>query len=71
MLEQLRAAGRMKPIPSEVLFFLITSGGTALFGQAGMAARTEIALDPENAAQVRAYAEHVAEVLMSGIATGS
>jgi AcrR family transcriptional regulator len=71
MLEQLRAAGRMKPIPSEVLFFLITLGGTAPFGQAGMAARTEIALDPENPAQVRAYAEHVAEVLTSGIATGS
>jgi TetR/AcrR family transcriptional regulator len=70
MLEQLRAAGRMKPIPSEVLFFLITSGGTAPFGQAGMAARMEIALDPENPTQVRAYAEHVAEVLMSGIATG-
>jgi TetR/AcrR family transcriptional regulator len=70
MLEQLLAAGRMKPIPSEVLFFLITSGGTAPFGQAGMAARMEIALDPENSTQVRAYAEHVAEVLMSGIATG-
>jgi hypothetical protein len=31
----------------------------------------EIAPDPENPTQVRAYAEHVAEVLMSGIATGS
>jgi hypothetical protein len=30
-----------------------------------MAARMEIALDPENPTQVRAYAEHVAEVLMS------
>jgi len=71
ILEQLGRAGRIKPIPPEVLFFLITSGGTAPFGQAGIAARMEIELDPENPAQVRVYAEHVAEVLMSGIETGT
>jgi TetR/AcrR family transcriptional regulator len=69
--EQLQRDGRIKPIPSEVLFFLITSGGTAAFGQAGIAARMEIELNPENPAQVRAYAEHVAEVLIDGIATGA
>ena len=69
MLEQLQRAGRIKPIPWEVLFFLITSGGSAPFGQAGMAARMEIELDPENPTQVRVYAEHVAEVLLNGIAT--
>jgi hypothetical protein len=69
--EQLQRAGRVKPIPSEVLFFLITSGGTAAFGQAGIAARIKTELDPENPAQVRVYAEHVAEVLMNGISTGT
>jgi hypothetical protein len=53
------------------LFFLITSGGTAPFGQAGLAARMEIELDPKNPAQVRVYAEHVAEVLISGISTNT
>jgi hypothetical protein len=28
-------------------------------------------LDPKNPAQVRAYAEQIAEVVMSGIATGA
>jgi AcrR family transcriptional regulator len=69
--EQLQRAGRIKPIPPEVLFFLITSGGTAPFGQAGLAARMEIDLDPENPDQVRVYAEHVAEVLLNGISTGT
>jgi AcrR family transcriptional regulator len=65
--EQLQRAGRIKPIPSEVLFFLITSGATAPFGQVGLAARMEIDLDPTEPAQVRRYAEQVAEVLMNGI----
>jgi AcrR family transcriptional regulator len=69
--DQLQRAGRIKPIPSEVLFFLATSGGTAAFGQAGIAARMEIELDPENPAQVLAYAEHVAEVMVNGISTGT
>jgi TetR/AcrR family transcriptional regulator len=69
--EQLQRAGRIKPIPPEVLFFLVTSGGTAAFGQAGMAARMEIELDPEDPAQVRVYAEQVAEVLLNGISTGT
>jgi TetR/AcrR family transcriptional regulator len=67
--EQLQQAGRIKPIPPEILFFLITSGGTAPFGQAGVAARMEIELDPQNPDQVRVYAEHVAEVLINGIST--
>jgi hypothetical protein len=71
ILEQLARAGRTKPVPPEVLFFLITSGGTAPFSQAGMAARMEIELDPGNPDQVRVYADHVAEVLMNGIATGT
>lgn len=71
ILDQLQRSGRIKPIPPEVLFFLITSGGTAAFGQAGVAARMKIGLDPEDPAQVRAYAEHVADVLLNGISTGT
>jgi TetR/AcrR family transcriptional regulator len=71
LLEQLQRTGRVKPIPPEVLFFLITSGGTAPFGQVGLSALMEIELDPENPGRVRAYAQHVAEVLLSGIATGT
>jgi AcrR family transcriptional regulator len=71
ILEQLQRAGRIKPIPPEVLFFLITSGGTAVLGQAEIAARMKIDLDPENPDQVHAYAEHIAEVLMHGISTGT
>jgi AcrR family transcriptional regulator len=70
IIEQLRQAGRIRPIPPEILFFLITSGGTAPFGQAGVAARMEMELDPEDGAQVRVYARHVAEVLIAGISTG-
>jgi hypothetical protein len=69
--EQLQRTGRIKPISPEVIFFLMTSGGTAPFGQAGMAARMGVNLDPDNTAQVRVYAESVAEVLMSGITTGT
>ena len=69
--DQLQRAGRIKPIPPEVLFFLVTSGGTAAFGQAGVAARMKIDLDPKNPAQVRAYAEHIAGVLLNGISTGT
>jgi hypothetical protein len=35
-----------------------------------MAARMGIKLDPGDPVQVRVYAEHVAEVLINGIATG-
>jgi AcrR family transcriptional regulator len=69
--EQLRQTGGIKPIPMDILFFLVTSGGTAPFGQAGLAARMTFELDPKNPAQVRAYAEQIAEVVMNGIATGA
>jgi TetR/AcrR family transcriptional regulator len=67
VVEQLEQAGRVKAVSPEVLFFLITSGGTARFGQAGLAARMGIDSDPDNPAMVRRYAEQVAEVLISGI----
>jgi AcrR family transcriptional regulator len=69
--DQLQQAGKIKAISPEVIFFLMTSGGTAPFGQAGMAARMGVDLDPGNPAQVRVYAESVAEILMTGIAERS
>jgi TetR/AcrR family transcriptional regulator len=69
--EELGQAGRIKPIPPDILYFLITSGGTAIFGQVGFAARMKIAVDPADPAQVRAYADHIAEILMDGICTGT
>jgi AcrR family transcriptional regulator len=71
VVEQLQGAGRIKPFPPEVLFFLLTSGGTARFGQAGIAARMGIEPNPENPAAVRRYAEDVAEILINGISTGT
>ena len=71
ILEELQRAGKMRPLPLEVLYFLITSGGTAPFGQVGFAARMGIPLDRQNPEQVRAYAEQVAEVLINGISTGA
>ena len=61
----------LRPIGSTISTTTITSGGTAPFGQAGMAARMQMDLDPDNPAQVRAHAERVAEVLLAGISTGA
>jgi len=69
--EQLQRAGRMRPIPLDTLYFLITSGGTAPFGQVGFTSRMGVEFAPDDPAQVRAYAEQVAEVLINGISTGT
>lgn len=63
-------SGRIKPVSTDILYFLITYGGTAPFGQVGLAARMEIELDPADPDQVRAYADRVAEILLSGISAG-
>lgn len=68
---ELQRAARIKPVSPDVIFFLMTSGGTAPFGQAGMAARMGVGVDPGSPAQVRVYAEAVAEILMTGITTGT
>jgi TetR/AcrR family transcriptional regulator len=68
--EQLQRTGKMRPVPLDTLYFLITSGGTAPFGQVGFTSRMGIKFDPDDPAQVRAYAEQLAEVLINGISTG-
>jgi AcrR family transcriptional regulator len=63
----LREQGRIKNVPPEVFYFLLTSGGTAPYGQIGLSAL----MDPEStsldSSRVRLYAENVAEVLVNGI----
>ena len=63
----LRDQGRVKNIPPEVFYFLLTSGGSAPYGQIGLVAlmSPDMAASDENAVQV--YAENVAEVLINGL----
>jgi AcrR family transcriptional regulator len=64
----LREQGRIKNIPPEVFYFLLTSGGSAPYGQIGLVSlmSPELVSADENAAQL--YAENVAEVLINGLA---
>jgi AcrR family transcriptional regulator len=63
----LRDQGRIKNIPPEVFYFLLTSGGTAPYGQAGLVSIMSPGTfsSDENATQL--YAENVAEVLINGL----
>jgi AcrR family transcriptional regulator len=66
--EQLREQGRIKNIPPEVFYFLLTSGGSAPYGQIGLASLMNPETDSSNEARVRLYAENVTEVLINGLA---
>jgi TetR/AcrR family transcriptional regulator len=65
--ELLRDQGRIKNIPPEVFYFLLTSGGSAPYGQIGLASlmNPEMISPDEKATQL--YAENVAEVLINGL----
>ncbi|WP_405793718.1 TetR/AcrR family transcriptional regulator [Streptomyces sp. NBC_01506] len=63
----LREQGRIKNIPAEVFYFLVTSGGTAPYGQQGLASRMNPELASTDETRVRLYAENVAEVLINGL----
>jgi len=65
--EQLRDQGRIKNIPTEIFYFLLTSGGSAPFGQIGLASLMVPELASPEDKQVRLYAENVAEVLLNGM----
>jgi AcrR family transcriptional regulator len=69
--ELLREQGRIKNIPPEVFYFLLTSGGSAPYGQIGLATlmNPQLISPGEKAAQV--YAENVAEVLINGLLLAS
>jgi AcrR family transcriptional regulator len=63
----LREQGRIKNIPPEVFYFLLTSGGTAPYGQIGIAALMNPELNSTDETRVRLYAENVAEILVNGL----
>jgi AcrR family transcriptional regulator len=63
----LRKQGRIKNIPPEVFYFLLTSGGSAPYGQIGLVSlmSPDMVSSDEKATQL--YAENVAEVLINGL----
>ena len=65
--EQLRGQGRIKNIPTEIFYFLLTSGGTAPFGQIGLVSLMAPRLASPDDNQVRLYAENVADMLLNGL----
>ncbi|MFD6340097.1 TetR/AcrR family transcriptional regulator [Streptomyces sp. NPDC060210] len=65
--ELLREQGRIKNIPYEVFYFLLTSGGPAPYAQIGFATLMNPEVMSQDEARVRLYAENVAEVLINGI----
>jgi len=66
--ELLREQGRIKNVPAEVFYFLLTSGGSAPYGQIGLASLMNPEIASADEARVRLYAENVAEVLLNGLA---
>jgi AcrR family transcriptional regulator len=65
--ERLREQGRIKSIPTEIFYFLLTSGGTAPFGQIGLVSLMAPKLASPDDNQVRLYAENVADMLLNGL----
>jgi AcrR family transcriptional regulator len=66
ILARLVAAGRIRPVPYATLHFLTVVGGGAIFANPVEAALLGAPADP-SAADIRAYAETVADVLIEGI----
>jgi TetR/AcrR family transcriptional regulator len=67
LFDELRDHGRIKSIPYGVFYFLLTSGGSAPYGQMPLASLVSAEMGSNDAAQVRLYAENVAEVLINGL----
>lgn len=65
--ELLHEQGRIKKIPYETFYFLLTSGGSALYGQIALASMMNPELTSTEETRVRLYAENVAEVLLNGL----
>ena len=63
----MREQGRIKNIPTEIFYFLLTSGGTAPFGQIGLVSLMAPKLASPDDNQVRLYAENVADMLLNGL----
>jgi TetR/AcrR family transcriptional regulator len=65
--DRLHEQGRIKKIPYETFYFLLTSGGSALYGQIALASMMNPDLTSTQETRVRLYAENVAEVLLNGL----
>ncbi|MEU2621057.1 TetR/AcrR family transcriptional regulator [Streptomyces sp. NPDC007157] len=65
--ELLHDQGRIKKVPYETFYFLLTSGGSALYGQIALASMMNPELTSTEETRVRLYAENVAEVLLNGL----
>jgi AcrR family transcriptional regulator len=66
--ERLREQGRIKDIPPDVFYFLLTSGGSAPYGQIGLVSLMNPEMMSPDTKSARLYAENVAEVLINGLA---
>lgn len=69
--EQLRDQGRIKNMPYDVFYFLLTSGGSAPYGQVGLVSLINSEMASTDEAHVRLYAENVTEFLINGLALSS
>jgi TetR/AcrR family transcriptional regulator len=69
--EQLRDQGRIKNMPYDVFYFLLTSGGSAPYGQIGLVSLMNPEMASTDEAHVRLYAENVAEILINGLSLSS
>jgi hypothetical protein len=65
--DQLREQGRIKNMPYDVFYFLLTSGGSAPFGQIGLASLMAPEMASPDPARVRLYTENVIEILLGGL----
>ena len=66
VVDELVAAGRVRPVPAELLHYMITSGGGAMFGNAGMTRYLfgDGPLDPD---RIDYYANEVADFIIGGM----
>jgi hypothetical protein len=58
-------------MPYDVFYFLLTSGGSAPYGQIGLVSLMNPEMTSTDATQVRLYAENVAEILINGLSLSS
>jgi len=67
VLAQLHAQGEVRLQSAGIMYFLMTNGAGGPLVFPGLAERLGAAVDPSDPTAVRAYAEHVVDVLFEGI----
>jgi AcrR family transcriptional regulator len=63
---ELIASGQLREVPANTLYYLITSGGGAMFSHEGMT-RQLFGDSPFEAAEIERHAEAVADLIMDGL----